>query len=175
MKILPVLLISIIFYIIFYDIYPKFKETLELVKKFNELTNKKNEIESLENLISSLQQNSYIQQLLSQKNVLNIWLPSESKIEEIIYGLNIFYQSLGLSFKGVDFNVIEEPKIFNDNLLPVNVVNLKISLPLQESQILSFIDYFEKNARLMSIKKAFFSVNENDSFDVEVYYLPLNK
>lgn len=172
LKILPVILISIIFYLLIYSLYPKFQETIALVKKLNELQNKQKELNTIEKLIQNLNQNANLQQLLNQKDVLNVWLPEEAKIEELIYTLNIFYQNLGLVFSGANFDMPKDPKSFNPNLSPLKVINFTVPVKLTYDKISSSIDFFEKNTRLMQIKKVFLSAGGDASFQVESYYLP---
>lgn len=171
-KILPVILISIVFYLLIYNLYPKYQETITLVKKLNELQNKEKEIKALERLIQNLNQNVNLQQLLKQKEVLNVWLPDQPKIEEIIYSLSSSYQALGLNFEGTDFEILKEPKSFNPNILPIKVINFKLKAQLTPDKINSFLDFLEKNTRLMKIKKVFLSPSEDPEIEVESYYLP---
>lgn len=171
-KILPVILISIIFYILVYNLYPKYQETIALVKKLNELQNKEKEIQALERLIQGLNQNVNLQQLVSQKEILNVWLPDQPKIEEIIYSLSNSYQALGLNFEGTDFTFLKEPQSFNTNMLPIKVINFKFKAQLTSDKINGFFDFLEKNTRLMRIKKVFLSPSEASEIEVESYYLP---
>lgn len=171
-KILPVILISLVFYLLIYNLYPKYQETLSLVKKLNELKNKEKEINALEKLIKVLNQNANLQQILSQKETLNIWLPAEPKIEEIIFSLNGLYQSLNLNFPGTDFSFEEKPKSFHKDILPVKIINFQLLVNLNPNQITPFIDGIEKNTRLMRIKKIILKSTEKAAIDVESYYLP---
>ncbi len=171
-KLLPVILISIIFYILVYKIYPSYQETIELVKKLNELNNKEKELKLTEKLIQSLEQNANIQQLIANKETLNLWLPSEPKIEELIYSLNGIYKSLGYNFEGAEITIKEEKESFQKNILPIGVIDLKFSVNLSPQSLIEFINNIEKNVRLMKIKKAVLSP-KGSSFDVESYYLPL--
>ncbi len=175
LKIIPVILISIIFYILIYNLYPKYNETIGLVKRLNELKNKEQEIKSLEKLVKTLSSNANIQQLLSQKETLNIWLPRKPKIEELIYSLSGLYQSLGLDFTGTNFSLEQQPKSFNPNILPVGIINFQLSVNLSSEKIVPFIDGLEKNTRLMKIKKVFLNSEGKSMFDVESYYLPEEK
>ena len=171
-KLLPIILISLIFYVLTNNLYPKYQETIGLVKKLNELKNKEKDLKDLENLIQSLNQNPNIQQLISQKDSLNIWLPKDPKIEEIINSLNALHQSLGIIFKGVDLTISNETKSFNENILPFKVINFRISTNLSEDKIIPFVEFLEKNARLMLIKKAVFYDSGLADLNVESYYLP---
>lgn len=171
-KILPVILISIIFYLLVYNLYPKYQETITLVKKLNELQNKEKEIKALEKSIQDLNQNINLKQLINQRDVLNIWLPEQPKIEDIIYSLNFIYQTLGFNFNGTDFVISKEPKSFNSNFLPLGVINFKLSIKISSDKINTFLDLLEKNTRLMKIKRIFLSPTETSEVEVETYYLP---
>ena len=170
LKILPIILITIIFYILIYDLYPKYQQTLALAQELNGLKSKENNINALEKLITTLNQNTTIQQLISNQKVLDLWLPQQPNIEEILASLSGIYQANGLVFKGAEINIIEEPKQFNPNILPVKVVNLNLSVNLASDKLLSFIEGIEKNVRLMNIKQANLTP-ELFQFKVESYFL----
>lgn len=172
-KLLPVILISIIFYLLFYNLYPKYQETLRLVQKLNELKNKEKEINAMEKLIQTFSQNPNIQQLLANREVLSLWLPTEPKIEELIFSLNGIYNLIGQVFKGTDFNVSQEPKTLNQNVLPIKIINFRIQANLKNENFRTFIDAIEKNVRIMVIKKANLLPDKESSFEVESYFMPL--
>jgi hypothetical protein len=171
LKLLPVILLSIIFYLLIYDLYPKYQELINLTKKLNELKNKEKEINALLKLIQSISQNANIQQLISNRETLDLWLPQEPRIENILASLVGIYSLNNLVFKGTDFNILEEPKFYNQNVLPVKVINFSLKAQLDNSNMISFIEALEKNVRLMTIKKAKISPNEASDFVVENYYL----
>jgi hypothetical protein len=171
LKILPIILVSIIFYLLMYDLYPKYQELINLTKKLNELQNKEREINALLKLIQALSQNPNIQQLIANRAILDLWLPQEPKIEDILASLVGIYSLNNLVFKGTDFNILEEPKVYNQNVLPVKVINFSLEAGLNNSNMISFIESLEKNVRLMTIKKAKISSTETSDFVVESYYL----
>jgi CHASE3 domain sensor protein len=67
LKLLPIILISIIFYLLIYNLYPKYQELISLTKKLNELQNKEKELNALGKINSNLSQNPNIQQLFPIK------------------------------------------------------------------------------------------------------------
>ncbi len=172
-KLLPVILISIIFYLLFYNLYPQYQEILRLVQKLNELRNKEKEIKAMEKLIQNFSQNANIQQLLANKETLNLWLPTEPKIEELIFSLNSIYNLVGLTFEGTDFGISDEPKTLNQHVLPVKIINFKLEADLKQENLRNFIEALEKNVRLMVIKKASLSPEKESFFEVESYFMPL--
>jgi len=170
-KLLPVILISIIFYLLIYNLYPRYQQTIDLVKKLNELKNKEKEINTLEKLRNSLAQNPNVQQLLANKEILNFWIPDKPRIEDLIASLNGVYQANNLVFKGTKFQVIDEPKVFNPNVLPLRVINFTLQAKLDNSNLLNFIDGLERNVRIMVIKKAKLSAVGDSEFEVESYFI----
>jgi Tfp pilus assembly protein PilO len=170
-KLLPIILLSLIFYILVYNLYPKYQELISLAKKLNELRNKEKELNALLKLIQALSQNPNIQQLISNKEVLNLWLPQEPKIEEILAFLVSIYQMNNLVFKGTNLSLPKEPKSYNPNVLPVKVINFSLEAELDNSNLLSFIEALEKSSRLMVIKKAGISSDKKSQIEVETYYL----
>jgi hypothetical protein len=171
LKLLPIILISIIFYFLIYNLYPKYQELISLTKKLNELQNKEKELNALLKLMQALSQNPNIQQLVANKEVLDLWLPQEPKIEDILASLVGIYSLNNLVFKGTDFNILEEPKVYNANILPVKVINFSLEAELDNSNMLSFIESLEKSVRLMTIKKAKISSDKKSQIEVEAYYL----
>jgi hypothetical protein len=171
LKILPIILVSIIFYLLMYDLYPKYQELINLTKKLNELQNKEREINAILKLIQTLSQNPNIQQLISNRKILDLWLPQEPKIENILASLVGIYQLNNLVFKGTDFNILEEPKVYNQNALPVKIISFSLKAELAKDNLNGFINALEKNTRLMTIKKAKISSTEASEFVVESYYL----
>jgi hypothetical protein len=169
-KLLPIILISIVFYLLIYNLYPKYQELINLTKKLNELQNKEREINTLQKLIQTIAQNSNIQQLIANRTVLDLWLPQELKIEDIFASLVGVYQINNLVFKGVNIDIVSEPMVYNQNILPVKVIHLSFEAPLNNTNLLSFIEALEKNTRLMTIKKARISSNLSQ-FEVDSYYL----
>jgi hypothetical protein len=153
------------------SLYPKYQELINLTKKLNELQNKEREINALLKLIQAISQNPNIQQLISNREILDLWLPQEPKIEDILASLFGIYSLNNLVFKGTDFNILEEPKVYNQNVLPVKVINFSLEAGLNNSNMISFIESLEKNVRLMTIKKAKISSTEASDFEVESYYL----
>jgi hypothetical protein len=154
-----------------YDLYPKYQELINLTKKLNELQNKEREINALLKLIQTLSQNPNIQQLISNREILDLWLPQEPKIENILASLVGIYQLNNINFKGTQLDIINEPKVYNQNILPVKIINFSLTAELTKDNLNSFIDALEKNTRLMTIKKAKISSTESSEFVVESYYL----
>jgi len=171
-KILPIILISAIFYLLLYDLYPKYQELIILTKKLNELQNKEKEINALEKLIQTFSQNANIQQLNNNKDILSLWLPQEPKIENILASLIGIYTVNNLVFKGTDFTISEESKVYNQNVLPIKIISYNLSAELDNNNLINFIETIEKNTRLMTIKKAKISPPGTASnFVVESYFL----
>lgn len=171
LKLLPIILISIIFYLLIYNLYPKYQQTIDLVKKLNELKNKESEINALEKLNSSLNQNPNIRQLLNNKEVLNFWIPEKPNIEELVASLNSIYQANNIIFKGTEFQILEEPRILNPNILPLKVINFNLRAKLDNSNLMNFLKGIEQNVRLMVIKKAKLSATDDSELTVESYFL----
>jgi hypothetical protein len=170
-KLLPIILVSIIFYLLLYNIYPKYKELISLAKKFNELKNKEKEMNALEKLTQALSQKPNIQQLINNKEILDLWLPQEPKIEDILASLVGIYSANNIVFKGTDFNIDKQPKIYNQNVLPVKVISFNLSAELGSNNLMNFINAIEQNIRLMNIKKAKISSSGPSDFTVESYSL----
>jgi hypothetical protein len=171
LKLLPVILISIIFYILMYSLYPKYQNLISLTKKLNELQNKERELKALEKLVQNLSQNPNVQQLVSNREILDLWLPQKPKIENILASLVGIYQINNLVFKGTNFDILEEPKSYNPNILPVKIIRFPLEAELDNSNMISFIDSLEKNVRIMVIKKFKISSDKKSNFEVEAYYL----
>jgi Tfp pilus assembly protein PilO len=171
LRLLPIILISIIFYLLIYNLYPKYRELIGLTKKLNELQNKEKELDALLKLIQALSQNSNIQQLVANKEVLDLWLPQEPKMEEILAFLVSIYQANNLVFKGTNLDIAEEPKVYDPNVLPVKIINFSLEAELDNSNMLSFIEALEKSVRLMTIKKVKISSDKKSQIEVETYYL----
>lgn len=174
-KILPIILISIIFYILLNNIYPKYQDVLDLTKKLSALNNKQKQISDLKSSIQSLSKISQFQQLLSQKETLNVWLPVKPQVEEIIYNLSNLYNFFKLEFQGTDFEISTKEKKSDEFVLSPGTINFRLSVNLPFEKLLIFIDYLEKNVRLMSIKKATIYSDKPAILLVESYYLPHNK
>jgi Tfp pilus assembly protein PilO len=170
LKLLPIILLITIFYLLIYNLYPGYQELISLTKKLNELQNKEKEINTLLKLVQSLSQNPNVQQLIANKEVLDLWLPQEPKTEEILAFLVSIYQTNNLIFKGTDLSFTKEAKVYNANVLPVKVINFSIDAELDNSNMLSFIEALEGSARLMVIKKARISSDKKSQIEVETYY-----
>ena len=170
-KLLPIILVSIIFYLLIYSLYPKYQELINLTKKINELKNKEKEINALEDLIRSISNNSNIQQLVNNKEVLDLWLPQKPKIEDLLASLNGIYSVNNLIFEGVNFEIENETRIYNQNILPVKIISINLAADLKSDNLMNFISMLEENVRLMIIKKAKISPNMSSYFFVESYYL----
>ncbi len=172
LKMLPLILVGIIFYVMNNYLYPKYQETIQLAKRFNELKNKEIELDNLQRLINSLNQNVTLRQLMGQTSTLDVWLPTEPKIEEIIYYLASGYQNFALSFPGADFKITENTQQFEEFILPRSAINFTLTAQLNSDKLNEFINYLEQSARLMIIKKAILSPLEPSKFEVETYFLP---
>lgn len=170
-KLLPIILVSIIFYLLMNDLYPKYQELINLTKNLNELQNKEKKINELERLIRAFSENPNIQQLVTNREVLDLWLPLEPKIEYILAFLAGIYQINNLTFQGTEFNIVNEPKVYNQNILPVRIIEFSLQAELNKDNLISFIDNIEKSSRLMVIKQAKIFPDDKSSFLVESYYL----
>jgi len=170
-KLLPIILVSVIFYLLIYDLYPQYQELINLTKKLNELQNKEKEINALEKLIRDVSNNPNIRQLIDNKEVLELWLPQKLKIEDILASLVGIYNVNNLIFKRADFQIESEAKVYNQNVLPVKIININLSTELRSDNLINFVSMLEKNARLMTIKKAKISSVGLSNFVVESYSL----
>lgn len=175
LKILPIILITAIFYVLIYDLYPTYQQTITLVKKINELENKEKQIANLRELLATLRLNVNIQQLVKIKDNLNAWLPNSPNIDELISSLYAIYQMNGLVFKGTDFRLQGDPISYNKNVLPFKIISFNLSANLNSTNLLPFIEAIENNVRLMVIKRAKLSPTEPSQFYVESYYLSKEK
>jgi hypothetical protein len=170
-KILPAILLIVIFYYLVYNLYPKYQELISLSKKINEMQNELKELESIELAIQSMAQNANIQQLINNKEVLDLWLPQEPKLEELLASVVGIYGTTNIVFKGTDFEILNETKSYNPNILPLKVIKFKLTANLTTANLLSFLEGLEKNVRLMVIKRAEINRGEPSNFEVESYYL----
>ncbi len=172
-KILPIILISIVFYLFIYNVYPKYQDVLSAVKKINELKNQEKEIDLNIKLIQSLNQNQNIQQLLNNKTLLNAWLPLRPNIEEIIYFIAFNFQNLGLNLGSIDFKIEEENLKFNENVLPVGVlvISLNGNFADRANEVIKLI---ESSARILKIKSVKLNKAGKADIEVESYYLLKN-
>lgn len=168
-KILPIILISLIFYIFIYNIYPKYQDLLALTQRLNELKNQEEELKSIENLLTSLENNVNIRELLINRERLNFWLPIEPEVENILLIVNNLYSSLDLSFKGTDFSFADEPVVLVSQVMPVRKINFGLKIEPSKN-FLEFIDGLEKSVRLIVIKKTVVTPKDAN-FQVESYYL----
>lgn len=172
-KLLPIVLLLTIFYLFFTDLYPKYQELLSLVQKFNELKIKDKEIASAEDLIKSLENNQLIKIFSEEgkKDLLEVWLPSEPKKEELLIYLTSLYNAFSLP--AVLPAISDGPKkSFYQEILPVKTLVFSLGYPdLKHYEL--FIDTIEKNVRLMKIKNLTLNP-QGVNLVVETYYLPKN-
>ena len=174
-RVLPIILISIIFYLLFYEVYPSYQETINLTKKIKEIEAKENQLRAIIELLATLKQNANIKNLMALKNNLDSWIPSNYNIDELISSLYGIYNTHGLAFKGTDFRILDEEKVYNPSVLPLKVITFNLTADLNPNNIMSFINAIEKNVRIMVIKKAKIIANQPSEFYVESYYIQTNK
>ncbi|MCS7200891.1 MAG: hypothetical protein NZ822_01945 [Patescibacteria group bacterium] len=169
-RLLPIILLCIIFYIFFTDLYPKYQEILKSVQKLNELRIKEREISSTENLIKSLENNQLIASFSKRKDLLNIWLPTQPNQEELLIYLTGLYNAFSLP---ANLPVINEggEKRFYQEVLPIKILNFGLKYPSSNNYQL-FVDTLEKNVRLTRIKDLRLTPKEVE-LGVETYYFPL--
>jgi hypothetical protein len=170
-KLLPIILLSFIFYILIYNIYPKYQETISLVKQINELKNKIKKIESIEKFLQSLNQNNYLQEIYKQKNLLDLWLPTKLQFDSIVASLVGIFQANLFPLKSFQIEIQPDPFYYNNSVLPVKKVNIKFTTQINNQNLMNFLNSFEQNMRLMSFKKVKISSSESSEFIVETYYL----
>ena len=170
-KILPVILISMVFYILIYNLYPEYQEVLQTIKKLNELKNKEIEINNVQELIKKLTDNENIKSLLQSSSNLDLLLPQDPKVEYLTAFLFNLYSSNELIFKGMNFGISKEAKYFNNNVLPVSTINFEISVEKPYSELSKITSAIENNVRLMRIKRAFIEP-EKFGLLIETYYFP---
>ncbi len=169
-KIIPIILVVVIFYLFAYNIYPKYQNILTAIKKMNELKNKEKELDLNLELIQSLSQNPNIQQLLNNRSLLNAWLPLKPNIEEVIYFFHLNMRNLGLSLDSFNFGVSNEKISFNENVLPVQTITFSFSGNFG-NQFDKVIDLIESYVRILNIQNISLSKNGNMNIEVEGYYL----
>lgn len=169
-KIIPVILISIIFYLLIYDVYPKYQDVLSVVKKINELKNQEKEVDLNIKLVQSLNQNQNIQELLKNRNLLNSWLPLRPNVEEIIYFIALNFQNLGLNLENINFGVKEESLSLNENVLPLGVVVVSISGNFAD-RVNEILKLFESSTRILKVKKVTLNKSGKVNIEVEGYYI----
>lgn len=168
-KILPVILISIIFYLLFYNLYPGYQRVISSAQKLNELKNKEEEITSFENLIKNLEANANVRQLLQNREVLNSWLPPEPKIEEIIYSLGGVFSFSNLKIDSLNFQTKEVTT--TPEILPLGIIAFDLSFKGDEPSLMQILDGIEKNVRLMRVKKIEATKEKNFKIEVESYFM----
>jgi hypothetical protein len=173
-KLLPIILLLTIFYLFFTDLYPKYQELLSLVKKFNELKIKEKEVISAEELISSLEKNELIKVFSEngRKDLLEVWLPSEPKKEELLIYLGSLYNAFALPASLPAIGDGPE-KNFYQEILPVKTLVFSLDYPTLKNYEF-FVDTLEKNVRLMKVKNLKLTP-QSVNLTVETYYLPKNQ
>lgn len=178
LRILPFVLISFMVYVLAYQIYPEYQKTLDLVKQFNGLNIKKEKIEEMEQALNNLSSNQTIRSLMSIRNTLNSFIPPNPNIENILASLNTIYINNGLLFEGTNFNISDEPKILNSNVLPLRSITFDLKFESDYDNLapvlLNIINNIERNVRLMKINKA--DINKEGGklkmdLKVESYYM----
>jgi hypothetical protein len=169
-RLLPIILIIVVFYLLFYNIYPLYQQTINLAQQLNQLQNKEKEIDSLEKLKNSLIQNPNIKQLLANKETLNLWIPETPKIEELVFYLNGIYQENNLVFKGAEFKISEQPKVVNQSVLPLQVINFSLNAKLTNDNLINFLNGLERSVRIMVVKRAKLTRDESQ-LEVESYFI----
>jgi hypothetical protein len=171
-KLLPVILISIIFYLFIYNIYPLFKDIIALEKKFNQLRDREKEIESLENFVKELEKNQNIKSLLDIKDNLDEWLPKDPKTDHLIYTFFNIYKETGLGSENLNFQVSNQDISFNRNVLPVKPISMFFNFDSIDKAF-RFIKIIENNVRIMLVKDISLSKNGEARLSVETYYMPV--
>lgn len=167
---LPLILISIIFYVFVYNLYPQYKSVLDLTKRINELKNIEKELDLNLKLFQSLNQSPNIKQLLSNKKLLNAWLPLKPNVEEIVFFLDQTTQNLGLKLNSINFSVKEKGQSFNSNILPIIPVNVSFN-GFFGDKILDLIKSIESSTRILIIKNINLEKDGKVNIEVESYYL----
>ncbi|GEM_PF-1429441 len=180
-NLLPIILISLIAYFFIKDLVPEYQRTIFLAQEINKLNNKEKDLKELERIINELSKDKNIAKLIERKETLDLWLPREPRITEIIAYFVNTYRVLGLGeFPGTNFSLSkeEEKYLVSPFVLPVSFVTFNLSFDnIDIKKIQEFINYIDKSSRIMRIKKANFNLDEKgniqSNFTVEAYYLIL--
>jgi hypothetical protein len=179
-NLLPIILISLIAYVFVKNLIPEYQRTISLAQEINKLNNREKDLKELERIINELSKDKNIAKLIERKETLEVWLPREPQITEIIAYFVNTYRTLGIGeFPGTNFNISKEEKYFvSPFVLPISFITFSLSFDnLDMNKIQEFISYIDKSSRIMKIKKADFSIDEKgnikSNFIVETYYLIL--
>jgi len=179
-NLLPIILISLITYFFVKNLVPEYKKTIFLAQEINKLNNRGKDLKEIEKIINELSKDKNISKLIERKETLDLWLPREPRVAEIIAYLVNTYRILGLGeLSGTNFNISKEEKyLISPFVLPVSFISFDLSFNnIDMSKIQEFISYIDKSSRIMEIKKANFTIDEKNNikanFTVEAYYLIL--
>jgi len=173
-KLLPIILISTIFYLLIYNVYPLFKEIIALEKKLNQLRDREKEINALEKFVNQLEANENIKSLLAIKDNLDEWLPKDPKTDHLIYTFYNIFKETGLGSENLNFQVGSEDIYFHKNVLPVRNISMSFNFNSLDKAI-RFIKIIENNVRIMSVKEVSFSKNGESQLVVEAYHLSVKQ
>jgi hypothetical protein len=170
-KLIPIILLSIIFYLFIYDLYPKYQEILKTAQRLNELKNQEKELDLNLQLVQNIKQNPNIQELLKNKNLLNAWLPLKPNVEEALYFFYLSFQKLGFNLlDSININISESALSLNANVLPVSSIQISLSGSFG-NQIKEVIKLIESSTRILKIKKLNVNKDGKVNMEVEGYYL----
>lgn len=179
-NLIPVILISLIAYFFINDLVPQYRRTISLAQEINKLNNRERDLKELERIINELSRDKNIAKLIERKETLDLWLPREPKIIEIIAYFVNTYRILNLGeFPGTNFSISkEENYLISPFVLPISSVTFNLSFDnIEMKKIQEFISYIDNSSRIMKIKKADLSVDEKgnikSNFTIEAYYLIL--
>jgi hypothetical protein len=178
LTVLSFVLILIAVYLFLYQILPLYKSTLSLAKEVSFKKSQKEKIIQFKTAIENLNQDPIFQELLSNKEKFNSYLPPEPVVEGVISDILSHYENLRLSqFPGFSYRIKDA-----DFSLPVNlatkpkIVEFNIKDNMSYQILVSLLKLMESNIRLLSIQGLKVNKDErkqilNVDFHFNAYYL----
>lgn len=175
---LTFLLVVLIVYLLFYQILPAYREVLSLAKEYNLKKFQKEKISNLKSQIETLKNDPIFQQLLSNRQKFNAYLPEDPSVEKIVYDLINHYQTLNLgNFPGLNYQLKEADLTPKLNLpTRVKVVQFSFRDSMNYPILVSLLKLLEANIRIFTVKNVKVLKDEqkqilNVDFTIDAYYL----
>ncbi len=171
-------LIFIIIYLAFYQIFPVYRQALQLVQDVNKKKVTLQSINEIKTALDNLQQDPVFQELLRNKDKLSAYLPDEPLVEGIVYDLLTVYRTLNLAnFPGMSYSIKD-----SDLNVPLAVmkkpklINFSFKDSMNYPTLLSIVKLIESNVRLMDFNALRVSKDErkgllNVDFSANAYHL----
>lgn len=175
---LTFILVVLIIYLFVYQILPTYRATLSLVKEYNLKQSQKEKVLNLKNNLEALENDPIFQQLLSNRQKFNAYLPEDPSVERIVYDLLNHYQTLNLSnFPGLTYRLKDSD--FTSKLnLPTKVKTVEFSFrdSMNYPTLVSLLKLVEANIRIFAVKNVRILKDKqkqilNVDFTVDSYYL----